>query len=98
MKIINTESGKAYQLFPDTELSIERTNPFFNDYGEQTLPVSLPDSEYNRSILNQPDRVNRKNKVIFHDTSIQDGEYFVPSSIVFEVILGALMTSVFEKT
>ena len=55
MKIINTESGKAYQLFPDTELSIERTNPFFNDYGEQTLPVSLPDSEYNRSILNQPD-------------------------------------------
>mgnify|MGYP000010853694 FL=1 len=78
MKIINTESGKAYQLFPDTELSVERTNPFFNDYGEQTLPVSLPDSEYNRSIMNQPDKVNRKNKVTFHDTSIQDGEYFVP--------------------
>lgn len=78
MKIINTESGKAYQLFPDTELSVERTNPFFNDYGEQTFPVSLPDSEYNRSIMNQPDKVNRKHKVTFHDTSIQDGEYFVP--------------------
>ena len=79
MKIINTESGKAYQLFPDTELSVERTNPFLNDYGEQTLPVSLPDSEYNRSMMNHPNKVNRKNKIAFYDVSIQDGEYFVPS-------------------
>ena len=67
MKIINTESGKAYQLFPDTELSVERTNPFLNDYGEQTLPVSLPDSEYNRSMMNHPNKVNRKNKIAFYD-------------------------------
>ena len=79
MKIINTESGKAYQLFPDTELSVERTNPFLNDYGEQTLPVSLPDSEYNRSMMNHPNKVNRKNKIAFYDVSIQNGEYFVPS-------------------
>lgn len=78
MKIVNIESGKPYQLFPETELSIERTNPFFNDYGEQTLPVSLPDSKYNRSVMNQPDKVNRKNKITFCDTSIQDGEYFAP--------------------
>lgn len=78
MKIVNTESGKPYQLLPDTELSIDRTNPFFNEYGEQTLPVSLPDSEYNRNILGQPGMANRKNKVSFFEASIQDGEFFLP--------------------
>lgn len=28
MKIINTKSGKAYQLVPETQLEIEKTNPF----------------------------------------------------------------------
>ena len=78
MKIINTKSGKAYQLVPETQLEIEKTNPFFNDYGEQSLPVSLPDSPYNRDILNFPNVIQRKEKVQLLDASIQDGEYFVP--------------------
>ena len=76
MKIINTESGKPYQLNPGTELSIERTNPFFNDYGEQTLPVSLPDSEYNRTLLGNPGMTQRKDKVQMIDASIQDGNFY----------------------
>lgn len=76
MKIINTESGKPYQLNPGTELSIERTNPFFNDYGEQTLPVSLPDSEYNRTLLGNPGMTQRKDKVQMVDASIQDGNFY----------------------
>lgn len=78
MKIINTKSGKAYQLVPETQLEIEKTNPFFNDYGEQSLPVSLPDSPYNRDILNFPNVIQRKEKIQLLDASIQDGEYFVP--------------------
>ena len=74
MKIINTKSGKAYQLVPETQLEIEKTNPFFNDYGEQSLPVSLPDSPYNRDILNFPNVIQRKEKVQLLDASIQDGE------------------------
>lgn len=76
MKIINTESGKPYQLNPGTELNIERTNPFFNDYGEQTLPVSLPDSEYNRTLLGNPGMTQRKDKVKMVDASIQDGNFY----------------------
>lgn len=75
MKIINTESGKPYQLFPDTEISIERTNPFFNEYGEQTLPVSLPDSSYNRNMLHSPGCIQKKDKVRLVDASIEDGNF-----------------------
>ena len=76
MKITHIPSGKPYQLAPDSQLTVERTNPFFNDYGEQTIPVSLPDSEYNRSLLDYPDDVHRVNKMEMIDTSIQNGEYF----------------------
>ena len=76
MKITNIESGKPYQLDPDTELTVERTNPFFHEYGEQTLPVALPDSPYNRTLLGLPAMVQRKNKVKLVNASIQDGEYF----------------------
>lgn len=76
MKITNLETGKPYQLDPDMELSIERTNPFFNDYGEQSLPATLPDSEYNRMVLGHPEIIQRKEKVKLVDASIQDGEYF----------------------
>lgn len=76
MKITHIPSGKPYQLAPDTQLTVERTNPFFNDYGEQTIPVSLPDSEYNRSLLDYPGSIQRKEKVAMIDASIQDGEYY----------------------
>ena len=85
MKIMNIASGKAYQLDPDTRLTVERTNPFFNDYGEQTLPVSLPDSPYNRMLLDHPDRISRKDKIRLVDASIQDGEYF---SVCRQAVLG----------
>ena len=39
MDIIH-ESGKAYDL-GDIQLALSRMNPFFNDYGEQSLPVTL---------------------------------------------------------
>ena len=76
MKIVNIESGKPYQLSPDTELSVERTNPFFHDYGEQTLPVALPDSPYNRMLLNQIGSIERKDKIGMIDVSIEDGDYY----------------------
>lgn len=78
MKIVNTKLGKPYQLNPETQLAMERTNPFFNEYGEQSLPVSLPDSAYNRNILGFPNVIQRREKVQMVDASIQDGEFFTP--------------------
>ena len=45
MLITNLEKGENYNLSPDTQIQVERTNPFFNNYGEQTTPLSLPASE-----------------------------------------------------
>lgn len=39
MKITNLDKGKAYQLGEDAKLEVERTNPFFNDYGGDDLPA-----------------------------------------------------------
>ena len=34
MKITNINKGESYQVDEDLRIEIERTNPFFNDYGE----------------------------------------------------------------
>lgn len=62
MKIIESKSGEAYHLTPGTKLEIERTNLFFNEYGEQSLPVDLPTTNRNRRILEYPDILSRKKK------------------------------------
>lgn len=79
MKIVNVKSGKPYQLNPETQIEVERTNPFFNEWGEQTVPIDLPDSDYNRELLHFPDLTQHVRKPDQNiETYIQDGEYFMP--------------------
>lgn len=87
MKIINNNSGKAYHLLPGAELECERTNTFFNDLGEQTLPLDLPDTELNRQLLGFPDHVGIKAKVSRNiEATIEEGDYHMPCR---QAILGA---------
>lgn len=53
MEILH-ESGQPYDL-GDARLTLSRANPFFNDYGEQSLPVTLPPTDKNRALLAYPD-------------------------------------------
>lgn len=76
MRITNLEKGEAYQLPEGAKMEIERTNPFFNDYGEQSIPLDLPASEHNRRLLGYPDMFGRMDKMAKTKASIQDGEYF----------------------
>ncbi len=76
MRITNLDKGEDYNLKPDTQIQVERTNPFFNDYGEQTTPLELPASERNRRLLGFPDSFGRRVKMSPVDVAIQDGEYF----------------------
>lgn len=76
MRITNLEKGEDYNLKPDAQIQVERTNPFFNDYGEQTTPLELPASERNRRILGFPDTFGWRVKTSPVDVAIQDGEYF----------------------
>ena len=75
MKIINLNKQEAYHLQPDAKLEVERTNPFFNDYAEQTIPMDLPASDHNRRLLGFPDLFGGRKKMVTSDVSIQDGEF-----------------------
>lgn len=75
MKITNLEKGKDFQLEPNAQLEIERTNPFFNNYGEQSIPMDLPASPYNCQLLGYPEQFGHRGKSQPIDVHIQDGEY-----------------------
>ena len=62
MKIIHNKSQKAYQLNSDTQIEIEKPNLFFNEYGEQSLPLDLPDTDLNRQLTGYPDLLANRNK------------------------------------
>jgi len=77
MKIVHS-SGQELKLNPGTVLEMERSNPFFNEYGEQSLPVKLPSDEYNRKILGFPDDMAGVNKMPSRaDATIQDGLFSI---------------------
>lgn len=61
MEIIHP-SGQSYDLPSDASLEITRTNPFFNDIGEQSLPIALPATAGNMHMLNHINRIDRSQK------------------------------------
>ncbi len=75
MKIINLDKREPYQLAPEAKIEVERTNPFFNDYTELTVPMDLPASDHNRRLLGFPDLFGGRAKMVAGDVSIQDGEF-----------------------
>jgi len=78
MKIIHIASGKPYQLTPDTAIEIERPNPFFNTYGEQSLPLNIPASEYNRALLSyQEDLAATIKQQANIDAAIIDKDFYM---------------------
>ena len=87
MKIIESQSGEAYQLEPGTQLEIERTNLFFNDYGEQSLPVTLPDTQRNRRLARYPsDIANSHRPATDIECSIINDDFF---TVARQAILSA---------
>ncbi len=77
MDIIH-ESGKAYDL-GDIQLTLSRMNPFFNDYGEQSLPVTLPPTDRNRELLTYPDNMAGISKASQRiNAMIQHGVFSIP--------------------
>jgi hypothetical protein len=76
MKIFHA-SGEEYDLTPGVTLEIERTNPFFNNYGERSLPMTLPPTEKNRRLTDFPDDLAGLKKVSQRiDATIQHNTFF----------------------
>ena len=87
MKITNLTTGQAYQLTPGTQLEIERPNLFFNDYGEQSYPMDLPDTDLNRALCGYPDMPSNKQKPRTDiPAAISEGDYYMPCR---QAVLGA---------
>lgn len=80
MKIIHP-SGECYDLKPDTALDMSRKNPFFNEYGEQSLPITLPATEKNRRLTSYPDDLANISKHTTRriDATIQSGIFSIKS-------------------
>lgn len=77
MKIVHP-SGTPYDLSPDTEIELTRYNPFFNELGEQSVPVSIPASRKNLSLLGYPERADNINKPASRlDAKIESGVFSV---------------------
>lgn len=76
MKITNLSAGEDYNLSPNTKIEVERTNPFFNEYGERSVPLDLPTSARNRRILGFPEAFGGMHKIKPMDVAIQDGEFY----------------------
>ncbi len=76
MRITNSTTGKSYQLIPGTQLEVERPNLFFNEWGEQTLPVDIPSSDYNEEALGHPDITSMRKLPDDIQATISSGEYF----------------------
>ena len=62
MKIKHLSSGQPLHLQPDAKIEVERTNPFLNEYTEQSIPLDIPADDHNRRLLEYPDGFGRIKK------------------------------------
>lgn len=77
MKITHP-SGQNYELFPGTQLEITRYNPYFNELGEQSIPISIPATQKNLQLLGYPNRADNIKKLESRlDTQIQSGAFSI---------------------
>ena len=77
MKITHP-TGESYDLFPDTQIELSRFNPFFNDLGEQSVPISIPATSKNLKLLGHPERGDGSGKIIRRlNTQLQEGSFSI---------------------
>lgn len=87
MRIKELNTGKSYDLTPGTMVEVERTNPFLNEYGEMSVPMTLPDTRNNRMLTGYlHDMANKRKPGAGIACLISDGAYVMRCR---QAILGA---------
>ncbi|ULB33015.1 hypothetical protein [Proteiniphilum propionicum] len=77
MKITHP-SGESYDLFPETQIELTRFNPFFNDLGEQSVPITIPATSKNLKLLNYPNRGDGSDKITRRlNVQLQEGAFSI---------------------
>lgn len=88
MRIIDKATGREFQTTTGTTIEIERTNPYLNEWGEQSLPIDLPDTTRNRMLTGYPDSIaNTAKPKADMEVMIVDGAYQMPARVA---VLGAV--------
>lgn len=88
MRITDKATGLDFHLKSGTTMEIERTNPFLNEWGEQSLPLDLPDTPRNRLLTGYPASIaNRARPRADMEVMIADGAYQLPARMA---VLGAV--------
>jgi hypothetical protein len=82
IQIIDIESGKRFDLPDGIKISVEETNQFVSDKGSSSLPISLPWTDNNIRLLNNPHRLDRANKYLTRRNVIISNEMFQKSGVL----------------
>lgn len=81
MKLKNKD-GELFDLSPDTQIEIERTNPFFIEWGEQSLPVTLPPTDKNKRLLGQIQNIASREKSVKTDVYLHEKVFNMKAQMV----------------
>ncbi|ATR90093.1 hypothetical protein CS544_02615 [Porphyromonas gingivalis] len=79
---IRLVSGEAFDLPTDFTIDISRVNPFFAEYGEHSIPVTLPPTPTNTRLLGFPGDIGVGAQRSRYDVSLEDGAFFFPAKMV----------------
>lgn len=81
MKLKN-KKGELFDLSPDTLIEIERTNPFFIEWGEQSLPITLPPTDKNKRLLGHIQDISSRGKVEKTDVYLHEKVFNMKAQMV----------------
>lgn len=81
MKLKNKD-GEQFDLSPETSIEIERTNPFFIDWGEQSLPITLPPTVKNKRLLGQVQHVAGRQRIRKVDVYLHEQVFNVKAKMI----------------
>ena len=81
---LTIESGDL-DLQRDFAFELERTNPFFSDEGDATVPATLPPTECNRKALDHIERIDRMgDNLVDVAAQLQVGAYVQQGRLIVE--------------
>ncbi len=79
---LKNKDGERFDLSPDTRIEIERTNPFFIEWGEQSLPISLPATDKNKRLLGQVQHIAGRRRITKVDVYLHEQVFNVRAKMV----------------
>ena len=79
---LKNKDGECFDLSPDTRIEIERTNPFFIEWGEQSLPITLPPTDKNKRLLGQVQYIAERKRIVKIDVYLHEKVFNMKAKMI----------------